>query len=543
MKTRIFSTLFALGSLLLAGCTSTADGAGAGNTSDSPPTSASPSPTVSTSSSLTITSVDAPATQPLEDSAGFIGIRRLTDAYAAPLTLAGVRAPDVLTTPVSDWVDAQAQAFTIDISQLPDPSVASLTMTPSQCGAAGSVLCYTIVSEANFPSPGSDAGTEDAAGVSATPTEESEAGASGEASASPSARTTTKDTDAPVISLDTRTTVKAWISDFTQGTVVDTVDLLSPAGKKELYTALAAFLGTDIPAESTAAPAPATPTAAAPDFLDAVFLNADGSLTLSVTRGALAEPEADALTVEIRENAAGTINSYLTPEGVTLRDTIVSQEAPLAIPETPVDCNKLSCVALTFDDGPGEYTAQLLDTLAEKHVKATFFVVGRSAATYPDLIAREVNEGHVVGNHTWSHPNLPTLSGSAMVAELDQTDQAVMAAGAPAPLLVRPPYGATNSSVRQMLAGRGEIAVLWSIDTLDWKNRNVAIDVHQAVDRTQPGSIVLMHDIHPETVQAVPEIIDELEDEGFVLVTVPELLGEGYEQYAGMTVYSQQRIF
>ncbi len=93
------------------------------------------------------------------------------------------------------------------------------------------------------------------------------------------------------------------------------------------------------------------------------------------------------------------------------------------------------------------------------------------------------------------------------------------------------------------MAGRGEILTLWSIDTLDWKNRNAAVNTRQAVDRTQAGSIILMHDIHPETVQAVPAIIDELEDKGFVLVTVPELLGEGYEQYAGMTVYSQQRVF
>ncbi len=217
--------------------------------------------------------------------------------------------------------------------------------------------------------------------------------------------------------------------------------------------------------------------------------------------------------------------------------------AAIAIPESPVDCSTLSCVALTFDDGPGEYTAQLLDILADKKVKATFFVVGRSATNNPDLIAREVNEGHVVGNHTWSHPRLSTLTPETIAAELEQTKQAITAAGAPSPILVRPPYGAQNSTVRQVLAGRGEILTLWSIDTLDWKNRNAAVNTRQAVDRTQAGSIILMHDIHPETVQAVPAIIDELEDKGFVLVTVPELLGEGYEQYAGMTVYSQQRVF
>lgn len=536
MKTRVIGALFVTGVLLLSACTNATD---SGHFTDSPLSSSS---TVSLTPAGTaspvpfsITPIESPQTNTLEKSPGFIGTRRLADAYDAPLALVGVRTPAALTSPVSEWVDSQAEAFTIDISQLPDPSAASLTMKPSQCGAAGAVFCYSVASMANFPRPGADTGTGNTADHNTTQVDENTTAANSTATASPSPSADTDSSEAAEISqtsFDTQTTLKAWMTDVSQGTVIDTVDLLSPEGKKELYTALAGYLDVDVSTEP-----------AAPDFLDAVFMNADGSLTLAITHGVFTTPEAAPLTFEIRENLAGTLTGYLTPEGAALRETILSQVAAIAIPESPVDCSTLSCVALTFDDGPGEYTAQLLDILADKKVKATFFVVGRSATNNPDLIMREVNEGHVVGNHTWSHPRLSTLTPETIAAELEQTKQAITAAGAPSPILVRPPYGAQNSTVRQVLAGRGEILTLWSIDTLDWKNRNAAVNTRQAVDRTQAGSIILMHDIHPETVQAVPAIIDELEDKGFVLVTVPELLGEGYEQYAGMTVYSQQRVF
>lgn len=536
MKTRVVGALFVAGIVLLSACTNAAESERVTNSplSSSPTISVTPTDAVSPAP-ISITPIEIPQTNALEKSPGFIGTRRLADAYNAPLTLVGVRTPSALTSPVSEWVDAQAEAFTIDISQLPDPSSASLTMQPSQCGAAGAVFCYSIASAANFPLPGTEGNASDTTGQNTTEVDENTtvANSTATASSSPSTHADSSETSGiSPTSFDTQTTFKAWMTDVSQGTVVDTVDLLSSQGKKELYTALAGFLDDDVSAEPVA-----------PDFLDAVFLNADGSLTLAITRGVFTPAETDPFTFKIQENLAGTLTGYLTPEGAALRNIIISHAAPIEIPQSPVDCSTLSCVALTFDDGPGEYTAQLLDILADKKVKATFFVIGRSAANNPDLIAREVNEGHVVGNHTWSHPRLSTLNPETIAAELEQTKQAIVAAGAPSPILVRPPYGAQNSTVRQVLAGRGEILSLWSIDTLDWKNRNAAVNTRQAVDRTQAGSIILMHDIHPETVQAIPAIIDELEDKGFVLVTVPELLGEGYEQYAGMTVYSQQRVF
>jgi peptidoglycan/xylan/chitin deacetylase (PgdA/CDA1 family) len=185
----------------------------------------------------------------------------------------------------------------------------------------------------------------------------------------------------------------------------------------------------------------------------------------------------------------------------------------------------LRCVALTFDDGPGKYTAQLLDELAAARAPATFFLVGRNVAKYPDLVAREVADGHAVGNHSWDHHSLVTLPPDAVAAELDQTTAAIQAAAGVGTTLVRPPYGATNDQVAAALAARGDAAIMWSVDTEDWKNRDVALTTQRALAGAAPGSIILMHDIHPTTVQAVPGIIDQLRAAGYTLVTVPQLLG------------------
>jgi peptidoglycan/xylan/chitin deacetylase (PgdA/CDA1 family) len=188
------------------------------------------------------------------------------------------------------------------------------------------------------------------------------------------------------------------------------------------------------------------------------------------------------------------------------------------------DCSVLRCVALTFDDGPGPYTAALLDELAARGAPATFFVVGRNVARYPDLVAREVAAGHAVGNHSWDHHDLTTLPPDGVAGELDQTSAAILAAAGVGTALVRPPYGATSDQVTAALAARGDAAIFWSVDTEDWKNRNVGLTTRRALAGAAPGAIILMHDIHPTTVQAVPGIIDALRAAGYTLVTVPQIL-------------------
>lgn len=192
----------------------------------------------------------------------------------------------------------------------------------------------------------------------------------------------------------------------------------------------------------------------------------------------------------------------------------------------PVDCSKEKCVALTFDDGPGPKTPELLDILAKEKVPATFMLVGRAVKTYPDIVAREVKEGHVLANHTWSHPQLTKISDSKINKEISSTLEAIKKAVPNAEVnLTRPPYGAFNSRVTAALKSLKQSVILWDVDTLDWKNRNPQSVLEQVKKQTKAGSIILMHDIHPTTVQAVPDIIKHLRSQGYTLVTVPELYG------------------
>lgn len=190
-----------------------------------------------------------------------------------------------------------------------------------------------------------------------------------------------------------------------------------------------------------------------------------------------------------------------------------------------VDCRKEKCLALTFDDGPGPDTARLLDILATEDVRATFFVIGGQVADRPETVRRMVAEGHVVGNHTWGHAELPRKSRTRIRSEIDRTTQALLAAGAPSPRLFRPPYGALSKQVRAEIADLGYATILWDVDTLDWHTRNTKKTVAATLADARPGGIILMHDIHAQTVDATREIITGLKGKGFTLVTVPELLG------------------
>jgi peptidoglycan/xylan/chitin deacetylase (PgdA/CDA1 family) len=197
--------------------------------------------------------------------------------------------------------------------------------------------------------------------------------------------------------------------------------------------------------------------------------------------------------------------------------------APAARPR--VDCHKVKCIALTFDDGPGPYTAKLLGMLAARHVKATFFLVGGSIRGREAIVRRELAEGHAIADHSWSHPQLSAMSDGAVRSQLVRTlgeIRRVTGGGTP---LMRPPYGATNRRVAAVTRHMGMAQILWSVDTNDWRDRNSAIVAHRAVSWARPGDIILMHDIHPTTVNAVPKILAGLAHRGFTFVTVPELFG------------------
>jgi peptidoglycan/xylan/chitin deacetylase (PgdA/CDA1 family) len=191
------------------------------------------------------------------------------------------------------------------------------------------------------------------------------------------------------------------------------------------------------------------------------------------------------------------------------------------------DCARLKCVALTFDDGPGEHTGRLLDLLSARDVRATFFVIGQMvAADRGGLLTRRiVDEGHEIGNHSWSHPPLAALSHEAVHRELKYTDDIVEHLTGVRMRVMRPPYGATDDGVAAETRREGLAQILWNVDTLDWRDR-AAPTVAKRACEAKPGSIVLLHDIHRSTVDAMPAVLDTLSKKGFTFVTVSELYGK-----------------
>lgn len=183
-------------------------------------------------------------------------------------------------------------------------------------------------------------------------------------------------------------------------------------------------------------------------------------------------------------------------------------------------------IALTFDDGPhATNTPRLLDMLAKRHIKATFFLIGENAQNNPDIVKRIHAEGHELGNHSWTHPNLALLSDEKVRSELQRTDDAIFAAAGVHPKLMRPPYGSLALAQRRWVnKDFGYKIILWDVDPLDWKYRNSAHVESEILKQTVPGSIILSHDIHVTTVDAMPETLDALIAKGYKFVTVSELL-------------------
>lgn len=186
-------------------------------------------------------------------------------------------------------------------------------------------------------------------------------------------------------------------------------------------------------------------------------------------------------------------------------------------------------VAVTFDDGPhATLTPKVLDILARHNAKATFFVLGDRASRNPSILARAVAQGSEIGSHTWNHANLSRSSLSTVKSELDRTAAAIQSATGRAPRIMRPPYGACNSTVLSYIYEQyGTPAILWDVDTNDWRKPGVQTVINRAVQGARPGSIILLHDIHSSTVAAVEGIVTGLQARGFTLVTVSELIRMG----------------
>ena len=196
---------------------------------------------------------------------------------------------------------------------------------------------------------------------------------------------------------------------------------------------------------------------------------------------------------------------------------------PAAPAPAPTTGNKV--IALTFDDGPGPHTAHLLDVLDQYGAKATFFLIGSKVSSQANVVRSIHARSHQLGNHSWSHPELPKLPVDQIAGEIDRTNDAIKQATGVTPAILRPPYGAVNGVVLEQLRLRGMSSILWSVDTRDWADRNSDIVCSRAVAGARPGAVILMHDIHQTSVGAVPCILGALKQQGYSFVTVQGLLG------------------
>ena len=189
-------------------------------------------------------------------------------------------------------------------------------------------------------------------------------------------------------------------------------------------------------------------------------------------------------------------------------------------------------IALTFDDGPKASTTPIvLDTLEKNGARATFFVLGSLAINNPEIIQRMVKLGCQVGNHTYSHPNLKALSSSNVANQINNTQSIIKDITGFEPSVIRPPYGSYNNRIMEIAQ---KPFILWSVDTLDWKYRDAEYVKNHVLSHASDGAIILMHDIHASTAEAIKSIVPELIKRGYQLVTVEDLAKyKGYTMSAG----------
>lgn len=199
-----------------------------------------------------------------------------------------------------------------------------------------------------------------------------------------------------------------------------------------------------------------------------------------------------------------------------------------------IDCTIENCIALTFDDGPhAQFTPQVLDVLKQFNTRASFFVIGNRVPAHPELVRRIYQEGHDIGNHTWSHPVLTKLTPDQIVQEFNATQQAIVDAGVPAPILFRPPYGIRTPAALSVVPAP---FVLWNVDPHDWSQKDVNALTQHILAQAHRGSVIVMHDTSSSTVEALKNVVPQLQ-KNYKLVTVSDLFdinSQSRGQYFGL---------
>lgn len=318
-------------------------------------------------------------------------------------------------------------------------------------------------------------------------------------------------------------------ADVANGDAVEIVDEWTDAAPGELWRAAVELLRREAGALSTAplAEPGEDQLALARTALEGARDTEGGGLLVTMPEG-LASPELAGLGVERTEQPVEVLVEpavALSWSNDDYRQLHGNLGAPFTAQVDPVhtvaiDCALIPCVALTYDDGPSDFTRQLLDALSAEQSRATFFMLGRKAETYMATIGRVVAEGHEIGSHTMNHPDLTSLPLPEATAQVLDAAKELARVSGTSVRMFRPPYGAVNAEVIEAVKMP---AILWSIDTNDWQAPGAEALFERAVTAADPGDIILFHDTHLETVEAAPKILRGLRDRGFEAVTVTQL--------------------
>lgn len=372
-----------------------------------------------------------------------------------------------------------------------------------------------------------------------------------EQSANGSQATSEASADNSAKSTKTKTRSVTVYSYANQDKIFNSQDLVSPQQQKQLtrliaealakkkYLSLDKVRALTASQPATESPDYSSPSSAAkslpalPQLLQDLTISTEGNLVAVLPAGLLSYDHQGQIAVAISTKETPALLSKL---GKTVLKSQSDQESfsglssdeikatPIEPPfANRVDCSKVKCVALSYDDGPGPQTHRLLDTLKEQGVKATFLTVGKQVAAYPNILKREVEEGHAVGCHTWDHPQLTKLPIDQVHTQIQNTLDIMAKAGGVQTNFTRPPYGAVNPNVKAELANLGQAVVMWDVDTLDWKHRDPQKVLEIAMKEVHPGSIILMHDIHNASIDIAPTLIKTLRDQGYTFVTIPQM--------------------
>lgn len=204
----------------------------------------------------------------------------------------------------------------------------------------------------------------------------------------------------------------------------------------------------------------------------------------------------------------------------------------------PADLNGKKLLAITFDDGPSKYTYDLIQELNNRGAKATFFMVGSRVSTFPDTIKFMKESGHELGSHTFNHKNIKKASDDEVRSEMTQTDDALMTVVGQKSIVFRPPEGSYSA---EKLALIDKPCIMWSVDPLDWKIKDEQAVHDKIMANATDGSIILLHDLYPTSIAGGLRAIDELIAQGYVFVTVSQLLERNGQQAENQKPYFSEK--